>query len=370
MFYKKIILKVMDCLLKKRAEHYEIKKINEKKRKKIYRTTKIKRDDKRKILEFYKKNYGKKISLKWHRYYYSVSGKLDVNYFPEILYIPNYERLSNDFFYKKVLQDKNILDIYMKNNKLIKMPKSILKCINGVYLNNDNERISLDEAVNLIESYNRIFIKSTIDTNSGISCKLCNFENGYDKNTKESIKDIILNYRNNFIVQEVVENHPSLSQFNPSSFNTFRVITYSLNKQIFHMPLVLRMGRKESFLDNAHAGGIFIGVQDDGTVLDFAVNEYGEKFSRHPDTNIEFKGIKIPYVSKIIEYSKQIHLLFPKIGCVHWDLSIDKNNDVILIEANMSSGGIWLPQMAHGKGPFGDNLKAILNQLRNKKHIC
>ena len=57
------------------------------------------------------------------------------------------------------------------------------------------------------------------------------------------------------------------------------------------------------------------------------------------------------------------------IGVVNWDFTIDSNGEPILIEANLDGGSIWLIEMAHGKGPFGDNTEDVLKWLRFMKKL-
>ena len=66
-----------------------------------------------------------------------------------------------------------------------------------------------------------------------------------------------------------------------------------------------------------------------------------------------------------------MQLAIPQVRIVNWDFTIDQDGEPILIEANMKNdvqaGSIWLPQMAHGKGAFGENTAKILQYLRKAK---
>lgn len=46
-----------------------------------------------------------------------------------------------------------------------------------------------------------------------------------------------------------------------------------------------------------------------------------------------------------------------------------KNGEPILIEANIIGGSIWLLQMAHGVGPFGDKTEEVLNWINFMRKI-
>lgn len=73
-------------------------------------------------------------------------------------------------------------------------------------------------------------------------------------------------FGNNFVVQELIHQADVLATLNPSSVNTFRVITYILDDRIHICPIALRLGRSSSDRDNIHYGGVCIGINADGTL--------------------------------------------------------------------------------------------------------
>lgn len=366
---KKLFLifnKVVNKIKIYRQKIIEKKKINEKRRKQIYKNIKISKEDKKKTQEFYKKHYGKKISLKWHKEYYAISGKYDYKYFPELLFIPGFERLSNNKIYVKSLQDKNVLPLIIKGLDYVKMPTTIISCSNGILKDSNNSILTIDEALINLNNIESFFIKPSIDSNSGKNCKLIKkINNKYNI----CLKQLLDGYGKDFVIQELVQNSNNIKQLNPSSLNTFRVITYILDGKIYHFPVILRLGRNGQVLDNAHAGGIFIGVTDDGNLLDFATTEFGEKFYKHPDTNVLFDGYHINNFNKLLDAAYKLQALFPKVGCINFDLTLNENEEVVLIEANMEYGAVWLPQMAHGKCAFGNNTARILEIVRKNKKL-
>ena len=223
--------------------------------------------------------------------------------------------------------------------------------------------------LNLLKNIDIFFIKPTINSCSGKGCRICEVDNDKDKLTGELFEHIFDSYGKDFIVQKITKNCKELAQLNPTSLNSFRVITYILDGKIYHMPISLKIGRSSGFLDNAHAGGIFIGINDDGYLLESAHTEFGENYKCHPDTNVCFKGYFIPGVPKIIDAAYRLQALFPHIGCINWDLTLDENGEVVLIEGNMRGGSIWHPQMANGKGAFGDNTERILEIVKKNKEL-
>ena len=47
-----------------------------------------------------------------------------------------------------------------------------------------------------------------------------------------------------------------------------------------------------------------------------------------------------------------------------FDFVADENEMPVLIEINLQYQTIWMSQMAHGKGAFGENTAEILNLIR------
>lgn len=56
----------------------------------------------------------------------------------------------------------------------------------------------------------------------------------------------------------------------------------------------------------------------------------------------------------------------PQLGIISWDLTVDQNGEIVLIEANTRGQGIWISQMAHGCAPFGENTADILRYVAQK----
>ena len=111
-------------------------------------------------------------------------------------------------------------------------------------------------------------------------------------------------------------------------------MTYIWKGQIDVVPVVMRIGRNGNYLDNAHAGGMFIALDKDGTLHKHAFTEFREVFLRHPDTHLRFEGYQIPLLPKVVEAAQRMHTAIPQLGVVNWDFTIDEEGNPVLIEAN------------------------------------
>ena len=364
-----LMIKIIDWIKYKKSQCLEIKKIKEKKRVEIQSRVTLTKMQKKEIDDLYKLKLGKKVLYNWHKNYYSISGKFDYKYFPELLYIPGIERLLNNPKYYGCLQDKSMIEIFVKGLDYVKPLETYIRCANGLLTDSNYNIIDIEEAASILCKKEKFFIKPTIDSCSGKDCRICIPKEDYDNLTREKILDILKNYGKNYIVQKVVKNSEELKKLNPTSLNSFRIITYILDGKIYHMPISLKMGRSNGYLDNAHAGGIFIGIDDEGNLSEYAHSEFGENFDKHPDTNVIFKGYKIARVPQVLEVAHKLQTLFPHVGCINWDLTIDENGNIVLIEGNMRNGSIWHPQMANGKSAFGDNTERILEIVKENKKL-
>ena len=316
----------------------------------------------------YLENYGKKIPYHWHRLYTAYTGRFDPAYFPELLFTPKFERFENLWGnYVRVLSDKNLFPLLVCKAGL-RTPDYVLSRTRGMYRDGSFQPLSTSGACALLGNAGEVFVKPTVDTNSGRGCFVARFENGVDVLSGTSVEAFFEGLGNDYAVQERLVCHESIRKLYADSVNTFRVMTYRWKDELLFAPTIMRIGRGKSVVDNAGAGGIFIAVDDDGTLHRQAFNESCEAFERHPDTGIVFDGYQIPHFPKVLAAAKRLHGLLPQLGVINFDFTLDKEGEPVLIEMNLISAGIFMPEMAHGKGLFGDNTAEVLRWLRLMEH--
>lgn len=361
---KMMLLGFLDRLEQMNATRVEKTKYQDKRRIEKYKSIILTKEQINEINDLYISNYGKRIPTTWHRSYTAYSGTFDKYYFPEVLYIPRFERYMNfDRGLASVLENKNLLYAFAEFCK-VKMPSRILSCQEGLFSGRDGTTLTFDEAVELLSDIGNCFAKPSIGTDSGRGCKVYNFKSGVDSNSQVTCQEALTDLGNNFTVQERLVCHESIRKLYSGSVNTFRIMTYRWHNTIESVPVIMRIGRNGSYLDNAHAGGMFIAVSPDGTLHEKAFTEFESSFTEHPDTKVVFKDYKIDQVPMLVETAKIIHSSLPSVGVVNWDMTIDENGDPVLIEANVIGGSIWLFQIAHGKGVFGEKTPEILRWIK------
>ena len=341
----------------------EIKKFKDKRRVEIYSKVSLTERQKEEIDILFKQNYGKRVPYTWHRHFTAFTGNFDKNYFPELLYIPEFEAYMNlNKYYNRVFSDKNLLP-NLAVAAGIKVPKTIVCCVKGVYKGSGNNIISKGEALDILNNSGCVFVKPSVDSCSGKACAIIDINDGVDKISQKPIESIINELGSDFVIQEKIVCHKTISDLYPNSVNTFRIITYIWKDKIKMFPAIMRIGSGGSCVDNAHAGGMFIAVNEDGTLHKTAFTEFKKEYTNHPDTGVCYEGYKIEMFPEVLNSAKKMHELIPQIGVANWDFTIDEDGIPVLVEVNITSGSVWLPQIAHGKGAFGEDTAEVLRWM-------
>lgn len=299
-----------------------------------------------------------KVSPKWALYYSSKNGKFDPRYIPNTLY---YTKIDQHFNSRKLGYGFNDKNYYSRMFPNVKQPITVVRNIGGLFFDENYKQINTVEAQRRISLVPEVIVKPSQESGSGRGIRFIKREQ-----TSEIKKMLIDKSQSNYIVQEIVRQHPALEKIHVGSLNTIRVCTILLEDGVHVLSVVLRMGVDESRIDNVTAGGISAAIKMDGTLDKYAYTYYtGERFERHPQGFI-FDGYEVPEFSKVINTVK---VLAQSIGCfrlVSWDMGVDEEGDAVLIEANMRKGGINLHQFDNGP-LFGDLTQRILDEVFRKQ---
>lgn len=311
------------------------------------------RNSKKIISEFYA-SYGFEVSMTYADFY----SKMWYPHFSDRF-------MSDDVYYFYVLPALNRFDFisaYMDKNGYDSLfpdcmkPKSVVKNINGYYYDNEGELISLTDAVSLTNSVKKdLIIKPSIDSGCGVGIGLlaagC---------PKQRIEEEFRKRRSDFIVQERLIQSMVMSKLNASSLNTLRIMTYR-NKQndIVIFCVSVRMGGNSSLIDNASGGGGFCHVYEDG-MIDRSVMRYK---TLKKTTLQDFRGIspfKIPNFDRVKSLVRKLHSRLPYFDMVGWDIAIDKDENPVFIEINLTPEA-GFSQMNYGP-IFGDHIEEVMER--------
>ena len=146
------------------------------------------------------------------------------------------------------------------------------------------------------------------------------------------------------------------------NLNTIRIMTYwSQNDGIVVLFAVVRMGRSGAVVDNASAGGLYCGINPDGSLKEYAYTLHPFSRCDKSDSGILFKEFKIPYFEELKKKARKMHENLPYAKVIGWDLSINDKDEIVLVEINASTPGLF--QAATGPA-FGDYTEEILSYTR------
>lgn len=316
------------------------------------------------IQTFFTNHYGEKIKLDWHEYYYYVNKEFSPKYIPTYIYYGKIYPKLNDSRFVLIYSDKNMIEKLVGNK--VKCPKTYVKAINDIFYINNNV-VSLEEAINECLNIKDGIIKHSIESSMGMSIIRFKSINGIveGKNCPKTITELFSNYKTDFVIQDAIQQHPEMAKLNHTSLNTIRVMTYWSKSGIVTLYSVLRIGRSGAVVDNASAGGIYCGINDDGSLKENAYTLEPLTIHTKTDTGIILKNFKIPMYDKIKAKAVELHQQLPYCKLIGWDLCIDDNNEIELVEINADKPGVF--QAATGPA-FGDYTEEILELFLPSKN--
>ncbi len=245
-----------------------------------------------------------------------------------------------------------------------------------IFFHNSKNRFTYKGDIFKIENKNDFssFLEKVFNVEK-IECIFCKPIDGFmgenifvlDKSSYRKIADNLVNLvlSKSFIFQELILQHETLKKINYSSINTLRIATYKNKKDESEiLSGFIRVGRKGSIIDNAHAGGIVVPINketgkmcNEGLQL---IDNGGGIFYKHPDTEIIFDNIQIPHYIQVKEIVTKASSLF-KFPLLGWDVALTPNGPVI-IEANHDFHLLLSDRMEKGlkRNP---SFKKLLEQL-------
>ena len=313
------------------------------------------------VKAFFKKHIGREVPTYWHQYLYSRNGLWSVNYIPASIYNSEIIWRLNKFHFRHAYADKGFYDTLFHD---INRPRTIVKNVNGYYFD-DQHPLTEAEAIDRCSNLKEAIIKPTLGGTWGKGVKLIQSSNGIIIETNRSVKDLFASYKQSFIIQERLEQHPNLAKLNPTSLNTIRVMSYRRGDEIVILYAVIRIGRNGQVVDNETAGGIKADIDlKTGRIKGSAMGSPKEALMPFTDVGTPTDGYQIPCFDRVLEVVKEMHYCLPYFNLIGWDMSVDKNGNPTLIEWNRAAE---LSQAAHGPA-FGDLTEEILDDAMHREN--
>ncbi len=303
---------------------------------------------------------------------------------PEDIGAAYIESILNPLQYRMAYQDKNLFPLILHPSSIF--PKTYVcrmnggSLMNGCYvslkingLSTKREDLLYLSAENIAANIpsNKCVLKPTVDSYGGANVMLLHRENNFfvDANDKKVDGEYLVKYGDDFVIQEVIEQHPYLAQFCNTSCNTIRVMTYRSVKDesINIFGAALRIGHNGSFVDNITSGGGRVMIDCETGVLGKIVyDKYSRDCEEINGVNFAFNTFRIPFWTEICNFAKFIGLQIPYCRLISMDVTYDVSNTPRLIEINIG-GFCWSTTMYGGHIPFGNKFDEVIEYcLRHK----
>lgn len=340
--YKKIRKKIGDYSSNKNH-------LREKNLKKLPKLSEVQRTEIKKIWG----NLGN-IEFKYWQYYLKMTGDFNKYYIPDNIWFNKICPFFNNASFSKQIDDKALYDLFININ----MPETICRIIGGRFLDKDFNVINGNLEL-IFEKEQKFICKPAVNSYGGKGIVII------DKNNYDKIKKLDL--KMDWVIQKFVIQSKNLSFLNSSCINTVRIGSFmKKNGDVVILGAMLRMGINGALVDNASAGGIFVGIDIlTGNLKEYAYSLSKEKlirFEKHPNSNVVFSNYHISGFEKIIQIIKCNAKYFPRNRIIGWDFTLDENENPILIELNLENHGCVSLQLANG--PYcGEFISSIIDEI-------
>ena len=309
------------------------------------------------VVKPYWKSYGIEPKKSWYQIYCDGKGAFDPRYIPDDMWEGTIYPYFNNIVWGRAYADKCAYDRIFP--ALIK-PRTIIKNSCGRFYDGTQNIISREEAVRLCTKEDRFIVKFTTFSSGGLNIRV--FERG--EVNEQEIRAFFDKYEVNFIVQELVEQHPELAKIHATSLNTLRVISFCFKGNVHILSAQLRMGSGEARIDNYSSGGYACNVNRDGRLSEKAVSKAEGWATTHP-CGLAFKDIIVPNYEDVLNVIREEHPKLPQMNIIGWDFAIGKNGEPVFIEINVTP-----ESNQNGSGPtFGDLTEEVLEDVFIKKTL-
>jgi len=294
---------------------------------------------------------------------------LDIIYCKHFLHATEKEYFFYDFYKLKNSYRKKFLLVYHQ--------KTVYKTINPNGFTRDKYKSYLDlkpffsreiikvpecgmeEFIEFVKKHKKVVLKP-LEGSLGKGIAVFDY---VDENT--SISQFLYLSGKKYLCEEFICQNSVLSQLNPFSVNTVRIVSLFSKDKTQIISATLRMGATEKCIDNLKSGGIGAVIDIDTGTISSSGKTYDDVcFVEHPNTKIVIKGIEIPNWDKVIDLVKQAHEVYKECPVLGWDIAITEDA-AVLVEVNNAPGPMIMQYI--DKIPKGEKILEFAKKQSNKK---
>jgi len=154
-------------------------------------------------------------------------------------------------------------------------------------------------------------------------------------------EQVSLDMEGGYLIERRVFNVGHTAKIHPSSLNTFRVSMIRTSDNRWHVAkCFMRFGQGKSRVDNIHAGGIIVFLDDRGIATQAFMDNNTRSITHHPDTGQALTGFKADGFEEVIALAVRASLSFAMVGTMGWDIAYTSEGPKI-IECNAVWGALY-----------------------------
>src|SRR5690625_552263 len=318
------------------------------------------------VQNYWLKHYGKAIDPYLHIASMNLTGKKETRLIPQSIMRKEILPVFNDYDKSLFYGDKNIYDMVIDPPRSV---ETVLRNINGNYFDATHESINLKSATEIILDHDRDLIIKTSQTNNGVGIEKITIRgsNIYFNDEIVTLKDLEEKYEENFMVQNVLEQHPNMAAPHPASVNSLRMVTFRWKNEIRHLLTFARFGSDNDIRDNGDVDtSPRVGVKDSGEFDKIGVSQNGQTFTHHPTTGFCFADLEpIPNFDEFKQFVIECHKKILHLNFASWDIVVGIDGKPVFLEVNFG-GSTSFYQLASRRSIFGDLTDEVLEHVRDE----
>jgi hypothetical protein len=279
--------------------------------------------------------FGHKHFAPWLYVYTAVSGGFKEGWIPENYYgsvvVPKLQGR-----YGRVADLRGLNTVMLRSEAF----PDLLAYVNGIFFDTAH-RFVAPEAVKerLFNEHERVVFK----LDSSLQGKGIHFF------TRESFSVEQIRRLGNGLFQRVIQPHRLFTGFAQHSVATLRITTvYKDNGEVSVRACHLRMGRgDETHVQSKTEIRVPINLESGAFDERGYTAEYRET-KTHPTSHVAFAGNVIPAYSACVRTVTELHQKAPYTRCIGWDVTVDQEEHVRLMEWNAEHNGIKFSEATQG----------------------
>ncbi len=205
---------------------------------------------------------------------------------------------------------------------------------------------------------------------------------GFDKdrrmlqlmNDERSVDDIVMQMKESefkeYYIEEFIQQHEMLNEIFPKAVNSVRIQTFIDGPGVHVAGATLKLGTGENCVDNIglneflslvdlKTGVLLRTIKLEGhSILDIARGKYIVEQDKHPDTDVQITGRKLPFWKDVKELAVYCSRRFGVFRSIGLDIAITENGPIVL-EGNVDWTAKY-QQLVVG-GIYKGQVKAIID---------